>query len=494
MQGARLLAIDSREQPAGLAELRLLDPNAQVETVTWEQAASRDWAAQCDIVVWSPGLSIECGPSAALYEALASRGLPVVGEIELFAQALIALREQGYRPKVVAITGTNGKTTTTQLVHHLCQAAGLRSVAAGNISPPALDALAKAQRDGLWPEVWILELSSFQLALSQSLQADAAAVLNISQDHLDWHANMASYIAAKRRIHPQQGTIVLNRADPATWPTDLADWPVPVVSTKQKRRKEPAEPPKRKLVAFGLDAPEVDGEFGRVQTGAVQWLARAVAFDDVINHQRLMPVDALPLKGAHNQANALAALALAQAVGVPMARMLHGLRHFKGDAHRCELIASIDGIEFYDDSKGTNVGATVAAIQGLEQPLVLIAGGDGKGQDFEPLAAAIARQAQRHDDPLKGLVIIGRDGPQIAGLVQKACRTLEVDLPIISATDLEQAVQAAVELVGARGAVVLSPACASFDMFRNYEHRADVFKQAVHAWGEARGQVVQGAS
>ncbi|MFT4103901.1 MAG: UDP-N-acetylmuramoyl-L-alanine--D-glutamate ligase, partial [Burkholderiaceae bacterium] len=402
------------------------------------------------------GLSIETGPAAALHRAARERGVPVAGEIELFAQALATLREQDYRPRLIAVTGTNGKTTTTALVAHLCEQAGLSARAAGNIGPAALDALREAVDADALPEVWVLELSSFQLALTDSLRPDAAAILNLTQDHLDWHASMASYAAAKQRIYAPGTVVVCNRQDAATRPA----------------RQRPVGG----IVSIGLDAPAVAGDLGVISERGVDWLAEAVPAEEVVSRRnkqpvpvlvkRMMPAEALRLRGRHNQANVLAALALCRAIGIKLGRLLHGLRDFAGEPHRCQLVATIDGVEYYDDSKGTNVGATVAALAGLGRRAVLIAGGDGKGQDFAPLAAAVARHA-------RAVVRIGRDGPRIGEALAARCVAPH------AADDLPGAVRLAATLARDGDAVLLSPACASFDMFRNYAHRAEVFVDTV---------------
>jgi UDP-N-acetylmuramoylalanine--D-glutamate ligase len=377
-----------------------------------------------------------------------ARGIPVLGDIELFAQHLSAraatLNPQSstpryalLNPQVLAITGSNGKTTVTSLVRHLCQVAGLDAVAAGNISPAVLDVM--MQRGAVQPDVWVLELSSFQLETTTNLQAAAATVLNLSEDHLDRYDGMSGYIAAKARALLGCELQVLNRDDAATLELARAD-----VAT----------------VTFGLDAPTHEQDFG---------VAR---FDDELylmqGTQRLMRANELQLSGLHNVANALAALALCRAIDVPMAALLDGLRSFKGLAHRVEKVAQIAGVTYYDDSKGTNVGATVAALQGLGCKAVLIAGGEGKGQDFAPLAAAVKKHA-------RAVVLIGRD----AELIAAALATTAVQIE--RAADMPAAVQAAACLAQAGDAVLLSPACASFDMFRNYEHRAQVFIAAVQA-------------
>jgi UDP-N-acetylmuramoylalanine--D-glutamate ligase len=324
----------------------------------------------------------------------------------------------------------------------MCRAAGLITCVAGNIGLPVLDALLAVETGAAsMPQVWVLELSSFQLETTSNLNADAAAVLNISEDHLDRYPDMQTYAAAKARIFSGTGVQVLNREDPR------------VLAMAR---------PDRKVVTFGIRSPVPEGLFG-VCEGELCEGAR-----------QLMPVGEMPIAGLHNIANALAALALSTAIGVPETQALQGLRHFRGLAHRVEWVARIDGVDYYDDSKGTNVGATEAALFGMGRKVVVILGGDGKGQDFTPLRQAVTENA-------RAVILIGRDGPQIGRILAG------VDLPIVSADTLEDAVKAARSLAHPGDAILLSPACASFDMFRNYVHRAEVFVAAVRALnGEAR--------
>ena len=449
-KGAHVTVADTRAEPPGLVALRAEVP--EVSCVTGPLAASL--LDETDLVAWSPGLSTETGDSATFHAEAVSRGLPVAGEIELFAQALAALREDGYAPRLVAITGTNGKTTTTALLAHLCRQAGQSVAAAGNISPAALDALREALLAQALPAVWVLELSSFQLALTHSLRADAAAILNVTQDHLDWHRSFDSYVAAKQRLYAPGTIAVFNRGDAATRP--------PVGTAAH---------------SFGLDAPPTAGDFGIVVEGGLNWLAEAVAGEEPPGGRRrkevappritrIMPADALRVHGSHNHLNALAALTLARAAGLPVSRMLHGLRGFTGEPHRCASVALIADVEYFDDSKGTNVGATVAALEGLGRRIVLIAGGDGKRQDFAPLAGPVRRHA-------RAVVLIGRD----AGRLREALA--DTGVPLHDRADLPSAVRAAAALAQPGDAVLLSPACASLDMFRNYGHRAEVFAAAV---------------
>jgi UDP-N-acetylmuramoylalanine--D-glutamate ligase len=420
------------------------------------------WLDGIDLLAWSPGLSTETGASAQFHAAARARGIPVAGELELFAQALAELRAAGYQGRVLAVTGTNGKTTTTALAAHLCTEAGLRTRAAGNIRPALLDALREAIVSDELPQVWVLELSSFQLALSDSFAADAAVILNIAEDHLDWHASMQHYAAAKQRIHARAATAVVNRADEATKTANMPQ------------------------LSFGPDAPCAPGDFGLVREGPLVWLAQAVADETArgagrrrkeplpFSIRHLMPADALRIRGLHNQLNALAALALCSAIGVPMARMLHALRGYQGEAHRCQLIAVVDEVEFYDDSKGTNVSATVAALEGLGRRCRLIAGGDGKGQDFSPLALAVGRHAS-------GVWLIGRDALRLREALK------DTGVPLSDEADLPSAVRAAAHGARAGEAVLLSPACASLDMFRDYAHRGQVFAEAVARLADTRG-------
>ena len=347
-QGAIVRIADSRAQPPGLDALCASGLDLPVERTDFD-AAVLDGA---DLVAWSPGLSIEIGPSGLLHAEAQRRELPVVGELELFSQAICSLPGEAGPPRMLAVTGTNGKTTVTAMAAALCRASGLSVRAAGNIGPSLLEALMEAIDSDELPEVWVVELSSFQLALAHRFTVDAACILNIAEDHLDWHASLETYAEAKHRIHAPGCVAIHNRADPRTTP----------------RRDLPA-------VSFGPDEPRSIGDLGIVEDGGIPWLAEAVAADDApvrrrgpapeARVRRLMPADALLLRGAHNHQNALAALALCRAIGVPMARMLHGLRHYRGEPHRCQLIGVLDGVEYYDDSKGTNDGATVAALEGL---------------------------------------------------------------------------------------------------------------------------------
>lgn len=342
--------------------------------------------------------------------------------------------------------------------------------------PPALQhPMARAL-----PQVWVLELSSFQLDSSEGFEPTAATVLNISQDHLDWHGSMAAYAAAKARIFGDQALMVLNREDPKV----MAMRPEPVRVKLQK-------PVERVCVQFGGDMPQRPGDFGIEVTHGMTWLVRAMEADETrrrrkdaeeeLHIQRLMPADALRIRGRHNAVNALAALALASSAGCALGPMLYGLREYRGEPHRVEPVAIVHEVEFFDDSKGTNVGATVAALQGLgvDRRVVVILGGEGKGQDFTPLAEPVKRFA-------RGVVLIGRDAPVIREALQGT------DVAMHDATDMHDAVEQAAAMARSGDAVLMSPACASFDMFDNYGHRAEVFCQAVARVAEAAGVAMEG--
>jgi UDP-N-acetylmuramoylalanine--D-glutamate ligase len=399
--------------------------------------------------------------------------------LSLFVQALENLKAtRDYAPQVLAITGTNGKTTVTALTGQLIERAGKTVKVAGNIGPTLLDSLRLSMSTAL-PEVWVLELSSFQLDNAGPFEPSAATVLNITQDHLDWHGNMAAYAAAKEKIFGASSLMVLNRDDARV----MAMLPEPVRAKLQK-------PVVRAHVTYGAEMPQRPGDFGLETVNGMTWLVRALEADETrrlrkgeveeIHIQRLMPADALRIRGRHNAVNALAALALATSTGASLASMLFGLREYKGEPHRVEPVAIVNEVEYFDDSKGTNVGATVAALLGLgaERRVVVILGGEGKGQDFSPLAEPVARYA-------RAVVLIGRDAPLIREEI-KAC-----GVPLIDASTLPEAVNAAKNMAQAGDAVLLSPACASFDMFRDYPHRAQVFCQAVAEIAEAAGQVME---
>jgi UDP-N-acetylmuramoylalanine--D-glutamate ligase len=469
--GARVRVADTRTEPQRLFALRQAAPDA--EFVGGEFAANL--LDGVDFVAVSPGLAPH-RELAVITPAALEKNIPVWGEIELFAQALAQLKaDRGYAPKVIAITGTNGKTTVTSLTGLLCRRAGLDTRLAGNISPAALDVLREVLEQDVLPQAWVLELSSFQLHTTYSLQADAATVLNVTQDHLDWHGDMAAYALDKARIFGEHTVRVLNRDDPIVM-----------------RMGAGAE----HAVTFGTGEPKEADSFGLLNERGVLWLATAVAAeaDDKkrkknepaapleVSVSRLMPADALRIRGLHNASNALAALALCRAVGLPLAPLLHGLREYQGEPHRVELVASIDGVDYYDDSKGTNVGATVAALDGLgkafagaDQQILLIAGGDGKGQDFTPLAEPVSRF-------VRAVLLIGRDAAQLAAAIEPS------GVPAFDFSSLPQAVRRASGLARPGDAVLLSPACASLDMFTNYAHRAQVFVDAVREIALEKGQ------
>jgi UDP-N-acetylmuramoylalanine--D-glutamate ligase len=567
-QGARVQVVDTRAQPPHLAVLHTELPQVKFVQGAFEAALIEGQDVRA--VFKSPGLSPES--VAPLWHAAVAAGLWVGTELTLFAQALSDLQtSMAYHPKVLAVTGTNGKTTVTSLTGQLLARAGKRVAVAGNIGPTLLDTLsqaldqaahaqavqeqaaadevaaqeaeaqaaaaqaeqraiaaeealaqdasahadvgsqmaltgtqAQAEADTgepepsdtdafeldlpplvppppppadhpFLPQVWVLELSSFQLEGVDNFEPTAATVLNLTQDHLDWHGSMDSYAAAKARIFGQQGVLILNREDAAV----MAMLPEPVRVKLQK-------PQVRAHITFGGDLPQRPGDYGIETVNGMTWLVRALEADETrkrrkddeeeIHIQRLMPADALRIRGRHNALNALAALALSASAGGDLAPMLFGLREYVGEPHRVASVTILNGVEYFDDSKGTNVGATVAALQGLgvDRRLVVILGGDGKGQNFSPLQEPVARFA-------RAVVLIGRDAPALRDVLQDCGVTL------IDAATLQEAVLKASEQAHAGDAVLLSPACASMDMFRNYAHRAEVFVNAVHHLVEEAG-------
>jgi UDP-N-acetylmuramoylalanine--D-glutamate ligase len=572
--GARVRVWDTRAEadlpPGHAAALAEHVPAAQ-----WLRGALSDAALDgVGLVLKSPGLAPFDERIAGALQRAAAIGIPVQGELDLFARALADLKiERGYAPEVLAITGTNGKTTTTAMTAMLVERTGRRVAVAGNIGPTMLQTLADAlglegesralpgplsdplpagegeetgaaQAEAIepgapvldadlprpfgsategegsddddatplvilpppppaapvfkhLPEVWVLELSSFQLDAVTGFEPSAAAVLNITQDHLDWHGSMAHYTAAKTRVFGRRAVLVINRDDAGV--EALVPAPEVVKAAAKGRKSTTVE---RTVVRFGLGAPQRPGDFGLVEEHGMAWLVRARELDETLKRskggkggrtglergepdelliQRLMPADALRVRGRHNAANALAALALATAIDCPLAPMLHGLREYGGEPHRVQYIATLDGVDAFDDSKGTNVGATVAALNGLgadkaPAKLVVILGGDGKGQDFAPLAAPVRRHA-------RAVATLGRD----AAAIEQALA--DSGVPLQRFETLQAATRWCFERARAGDAVLLSPACASLDMFRNYAHRAEVFVAEVHAVAADRGGV-----
>ena len=580
--GAVVTVADTREAPPQLATLQTEWPD--VRFMSGAFSASLIEGTPIRAVFRSPGLAPDV--VAPVVDAARAAGLWQGGELSLFAAGLQDLQERfGYAPQVLAITGTNGKTTVTSLTGQLVARAGKTVKVAGNIGPTLLDTLsdAMAQAEGdaqaleqqereaeeaevarlaeeaaqaeaaaqaaakakaqtqeqtqeekktdedastevletaetqdaeasdasgeaqvaveeedvatlvvqaparlsamarVLPQVWVLELSSFQLDSSEGFEPTAATVLNVTQDHLDWHGSMKAYADAKAHIFGQKALMVLNRDDAAV----MAMLPEPIRVKLQK-------PVVRTHVTFGADMPQRPGDYGIETVNGMTWLVRAMEADETrkrrkeeeeeLHIQRLMPADALRIRGRHNAVNALAALALASSAGCQLAPMLYGLREYRGEPHRVEPVAIVNDVEYFDDSKGTNVGATVAALLGLgaDRRIVVILGGDGKGQDFSPLLAPVAQH-------VRAAVLIGRDAPVIREALQGAGVTLQ------DAVDLGAAVQTCAQLAKAGDAVLLSPACASLDMFRNYEHRAEVFRDAVTELADAAGVSMEGA-
>ena len=488
--GAEVRLADTREQ-SSLSERQ----NAWLQELqiaglkdTCFGPLSDDLLKGIDVIGISPGLSPVQDPTYSFLVKAEEVQIDVWSEIEFFARAISALgrmaqaQESSYEAAVLAVTGTNGKTTTTALTGQLCERAGKKVAVAGNISPAALEKLMScldlADQIVDMPDVWVLELSSFQLVYTHTLNAAAATVLNITQDHLDWHGDMQAYADAKSRIFGVDTVCILNRDDSLV---------MGLLSEEQKAEKS--------IVTFGSNRPDEQGAFGiehDLRAGGIDWLVWAEVDEDVepkpkrrrksavveddepLRLKRLIPADALRIRGRHNALNALAALALARAANLPMNLLLHGLRDYHGEPHRVQSIAIVKDVEYVDDSKGTNVGATVAALNGLGnnelgKRIWLIAGGDGKGQDFSPLREPALRF-------VKGAFVIGKDGVAIG-------ESLGAGIPVTNCGDLVTAVQAAAAQAISGDIVLLSPACASLDQFRDYKERAQVFAAEVEELG-----------
>lgn len=415
-QGVPFAVADTRENPPELATLRLQFPQVEVRCGELDV----EFLCRAQELYVSPGLALA---TPALQEA-AKRGVKLSGDIELFARHAKA--------PIVAITGSNAKSTVTTLVGDMARAAGKRVAVGGNLGTPALDLLA----DDI--ELYVMELSSFQLETTERLNAEVATVLNVSEDHMDRYADMQAYHLAKHRIFRGARQVVVNRGDALSRPLVADQLP---------------------CWSFGLNKPDFKA-FGLIEEDGEKYLA--------YQFEKLMPVRELKVRGAHNQANALAALALGHAVGLPFVPMLAALREFTGLAHRCQWVRELRGVAYYDDSKATNVGAALAAIEGLgadiDGKLVLIAGGDGKGADFSGLTAPVARYC-------RAVVLLGRDAELIAAALGDA-------VPLARVKTLDEAVQRCAELAREGDAVLLSPACASLDMFKNFEERGRLFAQA----------------
>ncbi len=414
-RGFAVTAVDTRMAPPRLDDTRREFPEVEVHVGGLPERLFDDPG----LLVVSPGVSLK---EPAITRAI-ERGAQPIGDIDLFAREANA--------PVLAITGANGKSTVTALTHELCRAGGLDARVGGNIGTPALDLL-----DSLPPSVYVLELSSFQLETTHSLNARAATVLNLTPDHMDRYDSLDEYAAAKRRVFRGDGVMVLNADDPA------------VMAMRE---------PGRRVIHFGLRAPLSENDYGLIERDDERWLARG--------NEPILPAREVPLPGLHNVANVLAAIALAKTMDVSTEDCRRAVRAFRGLPHRTELVAERDGIQWINDSKGTNVGATVAALSGMTSPAILIAGGEGKSQDFRLLRDAVRKHA-------RAVVLIGRDAPLIEQALAGAAKTER-------ARDLSEAVETARRLAQPGDVVLLSPACASFDMFRNYEHRGDVFRTTV---------------
>lgn len=414
-QGESFVVTDTRSQPPGLDELVNEYPETLVHVGGFRE---KDFSIANRLVL-SPGVSLRDEHVASAV----NRGAEVLGDIELFARSVNA--------PVIAITGTNGKSTVTTLVAEMAKAAGRKVRVGGNLGMPALELL-----DGEDTDLYVLELSSFQLETTHSLDAVAAVVLNITPDHMDRYDSVEHYSNTKASVYRGTGIMVINSDDPVV--SEMADT-------------------QRQVIKFSLQQPASVDEFGVITEDSTQWLA--------FGENKLLATNELKIPGSHNQSNALAALALGHAVGLDMTSMIETLKGFAGLAHRSEWVAEQNGVRWFNDSKATNVGATVAALQGMPGPLILIAGGDGKAADFSELHNVIANKT-------RDVILLGRDADRIEKVINGV-------VPVHRATDMQDAVRIAKQITKPGDSVLLSPACASFDMYKNYMERGEDFVQAV---------------
>jgi UDP-N-acetylmuramoylalanine--D-glutamate ligase len=427
LRGDSFVITDSRTNPPGLDELLSFAPHVECYLGGFDEFVF----SQAEKMIVSPGVSVK----QALISDAAAKGVEIIGDIELFARSADA--------PIIVITGSNGKSTVTTLLGEMAQNAGKNVRVGGNLGTPALDLLFEPATSGKSAgsskkvDFYILEVSSFQLETTHSLHAHAAVVLNISADHMDRYMSLREYTAAKQKVYNGCNSCVVNRDD----------------ETVMRMVTAGTKP----TVSFGLGVPD-RGQFGLRYQNKEAWLARG--------EELLLPAGEVLIPGMHNLSNALAALALGESMGLPMLSMLSTLRTFAGLPHRMQHVATIGGIQWFNDSKGTNVGATVSALLGMPGPKILIAGGDGKGADFTPLREVVIA------NNVRAVVLIGRDAP----LIEKALKGV---VKIQHANDMTAAVKTARAVANAGDSVILSPACASFDMFNNFQHRGDVFTAAV---------------
>jgi UDP-N-acetylmuramoylalanine--D-glutamate ligase len=417
-QHKNIIVCDTRSQPPQLAAFKKAYPDIPV----YCGPLQADLILQAERILISPGLSVH----EPLIAQAIKKGIPIVSDIQLFADAAQA--------PIVGITGTNAKGTVTTLLALIAERAGKEVLIGGNIGTPALDLLTHPT-----PDLYILELSSFQLESTQHLPLEAATILNVSVDHLDHHRDMEEYIAAKQRIYQHAKHCIFNRADSNTYPPqdDKTHW------------------------SFALDSPKNDREYGYKKDKHQGWLMHG--------DQVLLPAHELQISGLHNIENALAALALGSAIGLPQEPMLHAIREFKGLRHRCEFVRQHQGVRWYNDSKATNIGATMAALKGLahdaHQKIILIAGGDGKSANFDELRPLIKAHVAT-------AILLGKDAP----LLEKSWQGVtQIEL----VPDLSSAVTLAAQLAQENDIVLLSPACSSLDMFKNFEERGEMFVKYV---------------
>ncbi|AEP37027.1 UDP-N-acetylmuramoyl-L-alanine--D-glutamate ligase [Taylorella asinigenitalis] len=407
-----------------------------------------------DFIVVSPGLSPESQLMKSISDFASTNNIKIISEIDLFMHAILEHNKANSTPiKIIGITGTNGKTTVTSMVRLMCEYSGLKAVAAGNISPSALTVISEFEQQNKWPDAIALELSSAQLFYTSELKLDASTILNITQDHIDWHGSMQAYTESKLKIF---------------------DFSEQIIASDEQAKEYGLN----KAWIYTEALPQKENEIGVNEVNGMKWFCTT--------QKNLMPVDAMKIRGHHNVLNAMAAIQLCQSVGLPLEPLLAALRDYEAQPHRCTYVRDINGVIFIDDSKGTNVGATVAAIDGMYRNLVVILGGEGKGQDFTPLNESLQK---RVPDGLRGLVLLGKHKDLLKSSFHVKDGLFANSVPVKEVQSIEQAVHEAFALAQAGDLVLLSPACASTDMFKNYHERGVKFADAVEELARTKGEM-----
>ncbi len=456
--GSRLRIVDTRSSPKNIEKLLVYGFKNEIEYYLGEKSLSYKLLDGVSQLIVSPSFSPKKNPIKALLERAIAIGIEIITEIEIFSRAIHKLRlERDYSPKILAVTGTNGKTTVTSLTGRLIESLGFSVRVAGNIGPPALSVLIESLDSGKLPSVWVLELSSFQLSMPFSLRPDVSTILNLTEDHLDWHENIDSYISCKARLLYASKVIVLNRNNL------LIRGMIRHISSLNN------------VKSFGLDCPKKPGDIGlETSKSGIPWLVsyeyseknNMLICEEQLIKKYLFPVNRIKIPGMHNILNVMASLQLVRTLGKICDPVIQAITQYTGEKHRLSFICTKAGVDYVNDSKSTNVGSTIAALESFKKKVILILGGVGKGQNFTPLIFRISTRA-------RAVILIGRDALLISSVTKKS------QIPHFNVSDLREAVEKAASLAKLGDVVLLSPACSSTDMFQDYSHRGEVFVENV---------------